>query len=90
MAALIDLVVYFILFNFLKVSAVPSTIVSISCATIMSFTLNAIVNFQIKDKFFIRFISYVLVSGVGMIISASMLYFLHNIKNFDGNIVKII
>lgn len=90
LAALVDLVTFFVLFNFFEVSSVFSTVISISCATIVGFALNAIINFQVRDRFIIRFFLYSLVSGVGVIISSSMLYFFHEIKDFDGNIIKII
>ncbi len=90
MASLVDLGVFFLLFNILKLSSVLSTSISISTATIIGFVLNALVNFQVRNAYFLRFISYSMVSGVGLIISAGMLYFLSDIKGLDGNIIKII
>lgn len=89
-AALIDLVVYLILFDWVHLPAITSTVISISSATAYGFTLNVIFNFKISDKLFFRFLAYATVSGVGMIISAAMLYFFHKRMGFDGNIIKIV
>ncbi len=89
-ASLFDLGVFFVLFNFFGISSVFSTIISISCATVVGFILNAIANFQVKDKFFLRFFSYSVVSAVGAVISSGMLYFFHEVKHLDGNIIKLI
>lgn len=89
-AALIDLVVYLILFDWVHLPAITSTVISISSATVYGFSLNVIFNFKISDKLFFRFLAYASVSGVGMTISAAMLYFFHKQMGFDGNIIKII
>jgi putative flippase GtrA len=89
-AALVDLVVYLILYNIFNIEAVISTIISISLATIIGFVLNALINFKVEDKMLLRFASYSATSGIGMAISSSMLYVLHDLEGLDGNIIKIV
>ena len=89
-AAFVDLAVYLALFNYFNVTAVISTLVSISMATIIGFFLNALINFRVNDRLVLRFISYAAVSGVGMVISSVMLYVLHDMQGFDGNVIKVI
>ncbi len=89
-AASVDLAIYLILFNIVHIAAVISTIISISLATIVGFTLNALINFKVTDKLLLRFLSYASVSGVGMAISSAMLYIFHDLHGFDGNLIKII
>ncbi|GEM_PF-88611 len=89
-AAFTDLSIYLFLFNIVHVEAIISTVVSISVATIVGFILNAIINFQVDNRFLLRFISYASVSAVGMIISSVMLCIFHDLQGFDGNIVKIV
>jgi putative flippase GtrA len=89
-AALVDLVVYLILYNIFDIEAVISTIISISLATVVGFVLNALINFKVNDKLLLRFASYSATSGIGMAISSLMLYVLHDLEGLDGNIIKII
>ncbi len=89
-AALVDLVIYLILYNIFNIEAVISTIISISLATIVGFVLNALINFKVEDKMLLRFASYSATSGIGMAISSLMLYVLHDLEGLDGNIIKII
>lgn len=89
-AAVLDLIIYLVLFNLFEMAAVISTIISVFSATIYGFFMNVVFNFKVYDRMLFRFLSYASVSGVGIILSASMLYVFYNILGFDGNIVKII
>ena len=89
-AALVDLISYLLLFNFFDVSAIVSNIISISLATIIGFILNALINFKVRDRLLLRFVSYSATSAIGMAISSLMLYIFYNLQGFDGNIIKII
>ena len=88
-ASAIDLIVYLVLFNLVSWSAVVSTTISVSAATVFGFIMNIIYNFKVYDKLFFRFLSYSSVSGVGLLLSAGFLYFFHNRAGFDGNLVKV-
>lgn len=89
-AAAIDVAIYAFLYNVGELSALVSTGVSVSFATVYAFTLNMFFNFKLKDKFLSRLAFYVIVSGVGLAISMSMLYIFTDVLNFNGNIVKIV
>ncbi len=89
-AAVLDLIIYLVLFNLFEMAAVISTIISVFSATIYGFFMNVMFNFKVYDRILFRFLSYASVSGVGIILSASMLYVFYDIIGFDGNIVKII
>ena len=89
-AAVVDLASYLLLFNFFNVSAILSTVSSISLATIVGFVLNALINFKVCDKLLLRFASYSATSGIGMAVSVLMLYVFNDLYGFGGNIVKII
>jgi putative flippase GtrA len=85
----IDLAVYLVLFNLVEFSAVLSTTISVSTATVFGFLMNARINFKVSDKMFFRFLSYSSVSAIGIGLSAALLFIFHNLLGFDGNIVKI-
>jgi putative flippase GtrA len=88
-ASIVDLVIYLVLFNYFNVDPVVSTFISIGIATIVGFFLNAVVNFGVEDNLRVRFVSYAIVSGVGLVISATMLYALSELNDYDANWVKV-
>ncbi len=89
-AAVLDLGVYAILFNYFDWTALMSTTVSIMIATVYAFSLNMVFNFKTKGNVILRLISYSSVSAVGLLISISMLYFFTDIQGYDGNLIKIL
>ncbi len=88
-AASVDFLLFAFLFNVLDIRAVIATVFSIGVATIFGFTLNMIYNFKLKDNILFRFVLYSLVSGVGVMISIGIIYVLHSLYGFNGNIVKL-
>lgn len=89
-AAVIDVVVFWFLFNWFDYSATASTAVSIALATIWGFTFNAFFNFKVSDRLFRRLFSYSFVSFVGLVLSTVVLYFSVDKWGFDGNAIKIL
>jgi putative flippase GtrA len=89
-AAGIDVSIYIVLFNIFDLPALISTSISIAVATVYAFTLNKVYNFQVKGNTFLRLLSYSLVSGVGLLISLTLLYIFTEVKGYDGNLIKII
>ncbi len=53
-----------------------ANIISVSCGITNNFILNAILNFKVKDKMFIRFLRFYSIGLIGLIISSGLLYFL--------------
>lgn len=88
-SAVLDLAIFFVLFNEMEWSSVSATALSVAIATVYAFTLNALFNFKIKDNFLGRLVSYSLVSILGMFISMLLLYFFSDMWGYSGNIVKI-
>lgn len=88
-AAVIDLLAFVVLFNFLGLSAIVSNIFSVSIATIESYTLNALYNFKIRNKLLFRFSSFVAITMLGMLLGSTLIYLLHNVQQIDGNLAKI-
>lgn len=89
-AAMIDYALFLVCFNVLHISSVFSTAISISFATVYGFFLNAKYNFKTEDRILFRFISYSIVSGVGMLFSMTFLYIFNMRIGYDGNIMKLL
>ncbi len=89
-ASLLDLGAFFFFYSVVEVPSPLATTYSVSLATAYAFFLNAFFNFKMTDHFFWRFLSYVTVSGIGLLISASLLLVFNVYFGLDGNIVKII
>lgn len=87
---MIDLGVYILLYDFLDWNSLYSTTVSISIATVYAFSLNAIFNFKVTDRFLLRLGMYSFTSFVGWTISAMLLFVLTERLGYDGTIVKIL
>lgn len=89
-ASLIDVVGFVVFHSVLGIISTLATTYSVSLATVYAFLLNAFFNFKQTDRFFWRFLSYFLVSGVGLAFSALMLWVFNVILGFDGNLIKIL
>ncbi len=88
-AVVVDLSFFLIFFNLFSISAVISTILSVSISTVYAFTLNAKFNFKTKDLIKTRFLSYVAVSIFGMLTSVIFIK-IFSFLGIDPNITKII
>jgi putative flippase GtrA len=53
-----------------------------------NFIWNTIFNFKTRDKYWLRFILFLLIGGIGIIITAGIMYLFHDILGIDGRIVK--
>lgn len=89
-AALVDLVLFFVSHTWWHWSSPLSTSFSIAVATVYAFLLNSFFNFRVTDKFWLRLLSYSLVSGAGLIFSVLWLSVLNVQLGFDGNLCKIL
>ena len=89
-AVCVDYLMFLFFFNTLKISAVISTVLSVSVATLYSFLVNAHFNFRVKDRIFLRMISFVIVSAIGMSLSVVIIFLLHDILYWNGNIAKAV
>ncbi|MEX0931756.1 MAG: FAD-dependent oxidoreductase [Candidatus Paceibacterota bacterium] len=89
-AALIDVLSFLFFFNVMSYSATLSTLISVPLATLYAFLMNIYFNFKTTDDLIRRFFSYVSVSGVGLLISALILYVFTDRLGLNGNIIKIL
>ncbi len=86
-AVVVDMLFFAVFYNLLDIAPVISTVLSVTIATVYSFLLNLVYNFKSKDLIKKRFISFILVSTGGMIISAVSIDLLYKI-GIDPNLAK--
>lgn len=89
-ASLLDVAGFYLFHSLMGIVSTLATTYSVALATVYAFLLNSHFNFKRTDRFLLRLLSYTLVSGVGLIISAIMLFVLNVKLGFDGNIIKIL
>jgi len=89
-AVLIDVMFFFVFYTLFGTASPLATIYSVLLATVYAFLLNAHFNFKMTDRFWLRFLSYATVSGVGLILSVLMLEVFNVRLGFDGNLIKIL
>ncbi len=89
-ASLIDVLIFLILFNIASLPASASTALSVATATAYGFLMNIFFNFKTKDNLFRRFALYASVSGVGLLVSALILFIITDTLGINGNITKIL
>ena len=58
--------------------------------TILSFSLNRIITFKVKDKVRMRFMLFLSVAALGFSMSAFVLWFLVDVQNFNSMLAKIV
>lgn len=89
-ASLLDVAGFYLFHSQMGIVSTLATTYSVAIATVYAFLLNSHFNFKQTDRLLIRLFSYTLVSGVGLLISACML-FVFNVKlGFDGNSIKVL
>ncbi len=90
MAAIVDVGVYIILFNFFGFAALYANSVSQALAILCGFFLNGFITFKVSDKYKRRLLLFILVSLTGYLVTSVILYLFHDMLRFDGNLVKIL
>lgn len=89
-ASFLDVVGFYLFHSRMGIVSTLATTYSVAIATVYAFLLNAHFNFKQTDRFLFRFLSYSFVSGVGLGISALILWFFNVRMGFDGNLIKIL
>lgn len=84
----IDMITFLILFNLLNIDKNISTTISTSLGITNNFILNAVFNFKVKDKIFIRFITFYGVGMVGLVLTLVIFYIFVDVLKLNANIVK--
>ncbi len=72
-ASLIDLVLFFVLFNFAHTSELVAHSVSVPTAVVFSFVVNARHNFKTTDHAALRFLSFCIVCTIGYVVGYSVI-----------------
>lgn len=89
----LDLMIYSVLANIVFVSdgdtgPLIANTISSSTATVYTFCLNVLFNFKVRDKLFMRFVSFFLVGLVGLAVSNTIIWIFVSNLNWGKNIVK--
>lgn len=64
-ASALDVILFFLLYNFVGLTELLSQVISVSAAVILSFVTNARHNFKVNDRMALRLTSFVVVCAVG-------------------------
>jgi len=92
-ASLIDLTLFFVLFNFVHLSELVAHSVSVPTAVIFSFIVNARHNFKTADHTALRFLSFCIVCAIGYAVGYGVIEATQNVlesKSLAANIGKIV
>jgi len=87
-AVVVDMSVFFALYNFLFIDPVMATIISVATATLYSFFTNVHLNFKTKDFIKTRLASFITVSLIGMGLSALAIAVFTS-DSLSANLVKV-
>lgn len=89
-AAVIDVLIYYFVYNKLQFNATLSTVISVGISTIYGFLMNVRFNFKTQGRVKMRFALYASVSFTGLVASALLLFVFADTLGFNGNIIKIL
>jgi len=90
MGLVVDMGVFYLMYNKLGVNYVVSNIVSSTLAVIHNFIWNSYFTFKVTDSKLKRFISFYLIALVGMAISTGLLGLFIDVIKMDAMISKLI
>ncbi len=85
----LDMIVFFVLYNFFHIDKTVATFISISLGVTNNFLLNVFFNFRVKDRLLRRFGQFYLVGLSGIMLTAIMFFIFVDVLHIDANIVKI-
>lgn len=85
----LDAAVFFVFFKIFGVHYQIANIIGVHCGIFNNFLLNAYLNFQRKDHFLFRFLSFYSVGLTGLAMSAALLYLFVDVFDFDVLISKL-
>lgn len=88
-AVLLDVGIFWVLTSLTPLHVLVANTISIFTAMLYSFALNAKYNFKVNDRLFRRFISFIVVTGIGYSTSTLLLFTLSELGGLDPLVVKI-
>jgi putative flippase GtrA len=86
----VDMGLFYVFYELLHVNYVLSNIVSSSVAVVHNFLLNTWITFKVKDKLFVRFLSFYSIALVGMALSSGMLALMIDVMHLNSMVSKAI
>tara|TARA_Y100000385_G_C12743715_1_gene487924 strand:- start:169 stop:540 length:372 start_codon:yes stop_codon:yes gene_type:complete len=89
-SAMIDVVLFAIFFDFLKISLFLSNAISVSSAALFSFSINSLYNFKKSDYLMLRLVSFIAVITTGYFVGIIVILFSMNILGLPGIYSKLI
>jgi putative flippase GtrA len=72
--ALLDLLVYVVLTSMFSIEPVVATILSVSIGIVNNFLLNTFLNFKVRTRLWLRFLSFYSIGLVGVVLSALVIW----------------
>ncbi len=87
---LLDLAVFFVLFNAVHVDKFAATAVSTSAGITNSFVWNARYNFRVTNRLLARFLRFYVVGLAGLGLTAALFAVLVDLLGWDANLVKVL
>ena len=89
-SALIDVVLFTLFFDFLKISLFLSNAISVSSAALFSFSVNSIYNFKKSNHLLLRLSSFIVVITAGYFVGILVILFSMNFLELPGFHSKLI
>ena len=87
---MIDLVLFFVLYNVVHLNESVATIISISIAILNNFMWNAHFNFRMTDVMIRRFVKFYSVGMSGLLLTLLIFQIFVSWLSWDANIVKVL
>ena len=88
-AVAVDMSSYWVLVNTLAFHHQTANVLSTLCGIATSFCLNVVYTFKVRDRLFLRGVSFLAVGLIGLGLSAATLYLLIDRLHFDKNLSKL-
>lgn len=85
---LLDLLIFFVLFNLIHLEKNLANAISTSAGITNNFIWNVFLNFKVKDKLFLRFITFYCVGLTGIVITSVMFWIGVDNWHINANVVK--
>jgi putative flippase GtrA len=85
----LDFVVYAILCYF-GCNHLVANVISTHCGIFCSFALNSFLNFKVRDRLLLRFLSFYVIGLMGLFISEGMLYLMVDLGGMNKIVAKLI
>jgi putative flippase GtrA len=86
----IDVAVYAVLTAIADTSPLIANTISVGIAIVYSYLINAFLNFRVRDRLFLRLVSFVVVCVGGYFISTTMIWFLTDVWLLGPLISKVL